>query len=153
MQSLLSNAGLSLFSIPAVWFVSFFPASLKTVVIGYTIGFDNVDPRSNVQRIADSKTSPEVIATVKRMEAAHQNGIETLPLWIAAVLAGNFAGLDKRTLNVAAVAFVSLRVLYTYTYITQKTLTRSILRSTLYFAGISIPLQLLVKAANKVRLT
>ncbi|EGO04006.1 hypothetical protein SERLA73DRAFT_175731 [Serpula lacrymans var. lacrymans S7.3] len=147
------TAPLSLYSIPAMFVVSFFPAFLKTVTITSTIGFDNVNPRGNVQRAADSKKlSPELAAKVRRMEAAHMNGNETLPIWIAAILAGNFVGLDHETLNKASLIFVSLRALYNWVYIQQKTEVQGFMRTAVYFAGISVPFSLLMQAGNKARL-
>ncbi|EIN08260.1 hypothetical protein PUNSTDRAFT_120682 [Punctularia strigosozonata HHB-11173 SS5] len=144
---------LSFYSIPVVWFTTFYPMNAKFALINKTIGYNNLKPRQNTQVIAsDPKVSPETAARAARMEGAHLNGNEMLPLWIGAVLAANFAGLSNRTLNLSSAAFISLRVLYNYFYINQKTEAQSWFRSAIFFAALPIPLTLFIKAANKLRL-
>ncbi|TFK48899.1 hypothetical protein OE88DRAFT_434138 [Heliocybe sulcata] len=146
------SSPLSLYSIPVVWFIAFVNAPLRTAYIGKIAGRFNkpcsVDPRGNAQRLLAKH--PEAGARAARMEAANANGNEVMPLWVAAVLAGNYAGLDEKTLNVASVAFIVLRAVYNYIYVNQNTQAHGNLRTLTWFAGIGVPLTLLIKAANKV---
>ncbi|TFK48898.1 hypothetical protein OE88DRAFT_1663154 [Heliocybe sulcata] len=143
------SSPLSLYSIPVVWFIAFVNAPLRTVYTRRVTGqFNNVDPRGNAQHLLAKH--PEAGARVARMDAANANGNEVMPLWVAAVLAGNYAGLDEKTLNVASVAFIALRALYNYIYINQNTQAHGNLRGLTWFTGIGVPLTLLIKAANKV---
>ncbi|KAJ7323608.1 hypothetical protein DFH08DRAFT_787877 [Mycena albidolilacea] len=84
------------------------------------------------------------------MEGAHLNGMENFPLWAAVVLAGNFSGLDNYTLNVVAISYVFGRGLYNYVYINQETRAQSAMRSLVFFSILSLPLYLLISAANKL---
>ncbi|KAJ8515492.1 hypothetical protein ONZ45_g7104 [Pleurotus djamor] len=108
-------------------------------------------PRGNVERTkSKSGVPPETLAKIARMEGAHQNGYENFPLWIAAVLTANFAGIDNYTLNVASLAYFTLRILYNHIYINHNTFGGGWLRTLVYFTALPIPLWLLVKSANKV---
>jgi len=85
------------------------------------------------------------------MQGAHENAAEINPFWIGAVLAGNLAGMDNRTLNIATFAFVALRLTYNYVYINQKSRQDSFIRTFVWLAGMAIPMTLFVLAGNKLR--
>ncbi|PFH49325.1 hypothetical protein AMATHDRAFT_147870 [Amanita thiersii Skay4041] len=111
---------LSLYSIPVVWFTTWYPHAWALINIQNSIGFTNVQPRNNVARLKENKSlSPQFVARVERMEGAHANGNEILPMWVAGVMAGNMAGLDNTTLNKHALTFIALRLFFNYTYINQ----------------------------------
>ncbi|EIW78193.1 hypothetical protein CONPUDRAFT_138585 [Coniophora puteana RWD-64-598 SS2] len=154
MDAMLNNERLSLYSIPAMYVLSLVPAVLKNRLVGSQAGWDNVNPRQNLERaVTKNKISAEVAARVRRMEGAHANANEALPLWFAAVLAANYAGVDARTANVASIVFLTLRALHTYTYITQTTRVRSLFRSLAWFGSVGIAIRLLIQAGNKARYT
>ncbi|TDL22784.1 hypothetical protein BD410DRAFT_788108 [Rickenella mellea] len=143
---------LSLYSIPAVWLTSFVPMNLKFSLIARTIGYNNVQPRANTGRMVNNRAVPkDVAAQAERMEGAHLNGNEMLPIWIAAVLAGNQAGVAQETLNSVSVAFIVTRILYNYVYITHTTQLASTLRTGLWSISLSLPMYLIVKAGNILR--
>ncbi|KAJ7019494.1 hypothetical protein C8F04DRAFT_1147371 [Mycena alexandri] len=151
MSPFFEKAALSFYSIPAVWLTAFVPVMLKSVAINKVKGFNNVQPRTNVGRVAaDAKIPPAVAARIERMEGAHMNGNENFPLWAAAVLAGNFAGLDNRTMNIISIVYFCGRVLYNYVYITQETRRQSSIRTTIFFSNLCLPLYLLIAAATKL---
>lgn len=52
-----------------------------------------------------------------RAEACSANGFEALPLYAAAVTAGNSMGLSTFTMNILSTGWVMSRLLYTYVYI------------------------------------
>ncbi|GLB42190.1 putative MAPEG family protein [Lyophyllum shimeji] len=155
-MSLSSSSPLSLYSIPIVWFLGFYPNVLKGRLLVKTIGFNNVQPRDNVARLERhkdaEKVSAEIAAKARRLEAAHLNGTETFPLWGIAVLAGNYARMDNETLNKLALSYAVLRIAFNYIYANQTTRFQALLRSAVWTAATSIPLYILVKAANIVRL-
>ncbi|KAJ7088374.1 hypothetical protein B0H15DRAFT_289361 [Mycena belliarum] len=145
------SSPLSLYSIPAVWATAFIPVMLKSAAINKLKGYNNVQPRGNTSRVATDKAIPAAAsARIERMEGAHMNGNENFPIWVAAVLAGNFAGLDNRTLNSVSIAYVCGRTLYDYIYINQTTRLQSLARSLVFFGTLSLPLYLLFAAAGKV---
>ncbi|KAJ7607413.1 hypothetical protein FB45DRAFT_1067959 [Roridomyces roridus] len=143
---------LSLYFIPAVWLTAFLPVTFKTILIHQVKGLNNVAPRTSTAAVtADKNIPPEVAARIMRMEGAHLNGNENFPIWIAAVLAGNIAGLDNRTMNVTSLIYIGGRILYNYIYFNQVTEVESSLRSAVYFSALSCPMYLLFQAAAKMK--
>lgn len=100
----------------------------------------------------ENKVSPALALRLARMEGAHMNGNEAMPLWFAAVIAGNLAGLDHRYLNILAASYVGTRIAYNTVYIYYNDVAKGWLRSFLYFFGLSFPLRILWAAATKARL-
>ncbi|KAL5499205.1 hypothetical protein ACEPAH_1723 [Sanghuangporus vaninii] len=151
-MSISLNTPLSLYSIPVVWYTSFYPMNMKFALIQKTVGYNNLQPRANTKRIMENPSVPRDVAErVERLEGAHLNGNEILPLWIGAVLAGNMAGISNKTLNIASAGFIATRMLYNYVYINQSTVRASWTRSALFFTSLGFPMYLLVKAGNLVR--
>ncbi|EIN08264.1 hypothetical protein PUNSTDRAFT_143904 [Punctularia strigosozonata HHB-11173 SS5] len=150
MPYTLATTGLSLYSIPAAYFAALYPHILKNILIQKTIGLNNVHPRSQLKRLEEK--NPTVFARADRMYSAHVNGNEIFPLWAAAVLAGNYAGLSPETLNTFALAFIGSRVLYNTIYISDSLnrIAGGRLRSLVWMISVVTPLTLLFKAANKL---
>ncbi|KAG0695310.1 hypothetical protein DFH29DRAFT_1005602 [Suillus ampliporus] len=138
LDTLLSDPRVSLLSIPAVWVLSLAPALIKNATIRI------VNPRRNIGRVRDAGLA----ARLDRMDGAHKNALESFPLWIAAVLTATITKVDTHTVNTAAIAFVTLRALYTLVYITQKTNAQGLLRTAVWLAACTVPLRLLFQAAN-----
>lgn len=154
-MSNLYTPGLALYSIPLVWATAFVPAIIrvKTLKAANAIGYTNVTPRSNMARLQETqKVGQEFKDRLARLAGAHENGMENLPIWIGAVLAGYYAGVPHETLNKFAVGYVGLRVLYDIIYINQKTETQGNMRTVVFFAALSLPLTLLIKSGNKLAL-
>ncbi|KAH8108764.1 hypothetical protein DFH11DRAFT_1843399 [Phellopilus nigrolimitatus] len=151
MPPLLSSP-LSMYSIPVVWLMAMYPMNVKFALIEKTIGYNNLQPRSNTKRLLESANVPrEVAERAERLEGAHLNGYEVLPLWVGAVIAGNQVGIDNKTLNITSAGFILLRLLFNYVYINQSTPTVSWIRSALFFSGVGFPMYLFVKAGNILR--
>ncbi|KAJ7854963.1 hypothetical protein B0H14DRAFT_747910 [Mycena olivaceomarginata] len=153
------SSPLSMYSIPAVWLTAFLPVTMKTILIHKSRGYNNLEPRQSTSRIATDKGLPSAVAArILRMEGAHLNGYENLPIWIAAVsycppgpqLAGHIARLDNYTLNVASLLYISGRIAYNYIYINQATELQSWGRTGVYFGSLSLPMYLIFKAAAKI---
>jgi uncharacterized MAPEG superfamily protein len=70
-------------------------------------GYDNNDPRGWAAKQDGWRA---------RAAAAQNNGFEALPLFVFAVLAAQFAGLDQGRTDQLALAFIGLRVVYTAFY-------------------------------------
>ncbi|KAF8182017.1 hypothetical protein BJ912DRAFT_978787 [Pholiota molesta] len=128
------------------------PLSLYTIpymTIDKLVGFNNTQPRANDAKSVSGKVPKETQLRLARMEGAHQNGNEAMPLWFAAVLAGNLAGLDAHWLNVMSLTYVATRVAYNTTYIYYNDIAGGWIRSFFYFFGLSFPLRILFKAAGQ----
>ncbi|KAF8962618.1 hypothetical protein BDZ97DRAFT_1106939 [Flammula alnicola] len=154
MNSILSsidlNGRLSLYSIPVIWFTGFYPHTLKYLTIDKLVGYNNALPRASDAKSASGKVPQHVALRLSRLEGAHNNGNEAMPLWFAAVLAGNFAGLDNRWLNIMTASYVATRLAYNTVYIYHNDIAAGNLRSFFYFFGLLFPLTILFKAAAKV---
>nr|GAT58079.1 predicted protein [Mycena chlorophos] len=150
--ALLHRPALSLYSIPAVWFTAFVPWPFKTVLIflhsNNVWGYGNVTPRLNTSRAQKDKSLPPAIAEkILRLEGAHLNGFENLPLWFAAIILGNMAKLDNYTLNVLSLSYVCGRLLFNYLYYRQENDWQGSLRSIVFFVCFSMPMYILLKSA------
>ncbi|EPQ50930.1 hypothetical protein GLOTRDRAFT_133668 [Gloeophyllum trabeum ATCC 11539] len=121
-------------------------------LINKTMGYNGMQPRSNTQKMmSDNGVSPEVAKRAARMEGAHLNGNEILPLWIGAVVLSNHARLPEKMINIAAMTFIALRVAYNHVYINGTTPTLAKMRTALWFSSVAVPMTLMIQAANKVR--
>ncbi|KJA18390.1 hypothetical protein HYPSUDRAFT_45241 [Hypholoma sublateritium FD-334 SS-4] len=144
------DSPLALYSLPVIWFTSFYPHTMKYLKIDKLIGYNNTLPRSNEAKGLVGKLPQATQLQLARMEGAHQNGTEAMPLWFGAVLAGSYAGLDNRWLNIAALSYVATRIAYNTIYIHFNDVLNGHPRTILYFFGLSYPLRILFKAAAKV---
>lgn len=72
--------------------------------------------RTKISRSADID---QLRGRLLRAEACSANGFEALPLFAAAVTAGNAAGLSTLTMNTLSAGWLASRLLYTYIYIWQ----------------------------------
>lgn len=142
---------LSLYSIPVVWYTTFYPNFLKFKLIDNTIGYNNVQPRSNLTRAVENKgIPPKIAAKLQRMEGAHLNGNEAFPLWTSAIIVANLAGLDNAFLNKVSLAYIITRVLFNQVYINHESSSASWMRTAIFFVSVSMPMTLLIKGANKI---
>jgi len=109
--------------------------------------WNNSSPRSsNWDEVLRKSTPKEVYARYERGKAAHKNGMENLPIFVGAILAGNYAQLDTRTLNLFVTVFLFARVLYTIVYISISSNRYSFIRSTLWFLSTSMCMGIFIKA-------
>jgi uncharacterized MAPEG superfamily protein len=80
--------------------------------------WNNSNPRSSKgDAILREPTPAEVYGRYERAEAAHKNGMENLPVFVGAVLAGNIANVNTSTLNAFVVSYLCLHLAYTVVYI------------------------------------
>jgi uncharacterized MAPEG superfamily protein len=92
-------------------------------------GFDNRNPRDWLAKQEGYR---------KWANAAQQNSWEALPFFASAVIANHILGGAGITTNLLAIAFVSLRVLYVYLYLTGKQAIRSIVWLSALLVNIAI---------------
>jgi uncharacterized MAPEG superfamily protein len=95
------------------WALAFAPHVLKIVLLnagGYK--WDNKIGRYNMSKdVKDlpSGVSPSAVARARRADAAHQNGMESFPLFAAAVLSAVAAGVDSQSVDNKTMLYVGLR--------------------------------------------
>ncbi|KAF2270830.1 hypothetical protein CC78DRAFT_538559 [Lojkania enalia] len=147
------DANYSLFAIPVYWFLSMAPHvyAVTTIKKANNNKWNNANPRSSDFDANLQKTVPKEIYTrYERAEAAHHNMIENTSLFIGAVIVGNMAGLDPRTLNISAGTYLGLRLTYILLYINTTRQKSSYVRSLNWFLSVAILMGIYVKAGNKL---
>lgn len=92
--------------------------------------YDNKEPRMWAERQH---------GWMRRAHAAHLNGFEALPLFIAAVLLAQQAHADQHRIDTLAMAFIGIRVAYTALYWAN----RDVLRTLVWISGLGNCLYLL----------
>jgi uncharacterized MAPEG superfamily protein len=96
--------------------------------------FDNAKPREYMERLAGAR---------KRAYWAVQNGYETFPLFLAAVLLAERAAVAQATVDMLAVGFVACRLVYGVMYV----LDKATLRSLVWVAALGCVVALFVLSA------
>ena len=92
-------------------------------------GYDNRNPRDWVAK-------QEGFA--KWADAAQQNCWEALPFFAAAVIVSHMLGVIGWLPNALAVAFIVLRIIYVWLYVTAKQSQRSLVWTVAFFVNIAI---------------
>ncbi|KAI0533413.1 hypothetical protein GGR58DRAFT_486888 [Xylaria digitata] len=140
----------SLYAAPLAWFLAFIPG-----IYSKSLGANNYDianPRryaENVQK--DEKLGKATKNKILRCEAAAANGQETLNLFVASLIAANYAGVPVETINTLAGVYLGSRVLYNITYIfLQENRSFAPLRSLVWNVGIVSWITLFIKAGNRL---
>lgn len=88
-------------------------------------GYDNNNPRDWAAKQSGWKA---------RAAAAQHNGFEALPLFVFAVLAAQFAGLDQARTDMLAMAFIGARIAYIAMYLANI----GALRTLVWAAGLGV---------------
>ena len=74
---------------------------------------DNVHPRQALDKMeATGKFDKELVRYLRRRQAAHENCLESLGPFCAAVVAANTAGVDAGSVNVLAGSYFALRLVF-----------------------------------------
>ncbi|KAK5117982.1 hypothetical protein LTR62_004026 [Meristemomyces frigidus] len=137
----LTTTNLSLYLIPVAWTLSLLPRAFAagTYTSAGKNQYNALHPRSfpnDVQnnQALDKKTRDRIL----RAEAAQANGFENLPLFAAAIVAGNAAGLTPFTLNGLGLGYCLARFVYNHIYIFQDVLPHpgNAFRTASWFAGV-----------------
>jgi len=92
-------------------------------------GFDNHDPRGWLARQTDWQA---------RANAAQANSFEALPFFIGAVIIAHQLGAQQTVLDILAVLFVTLRIMYVAMYVAGLPTARSALWALAFAVNIGI---------------
>ena len=92
-------------------------------------GFDNVDPRAWLARQEGWKA---------RANAAQANSFEALPFFIGAVIIAHQLGATQARLDILALVFVTLRVIYIAMYVAGLANARSLIWALAFAVNIAI---------------
>ena len=92
----------SIYAIPAFWLIAFAPHAYSAALIhrGTNGRVENANPRgASIAEMYRKSLDRATFGKVERARAAELNSFENLPIFAAAVICGNMAGLDVGTLN------------------------------------------------------
>jgi len=92
-------------------------------------GYDNQDPRAWLARQEGWKA---------RANAAQANSFEALPFFVGAVLIAHQVGAPQTRLDILAVLFVTLRIIYIVMYVAGLSTTRSAIWALAFLANLGI---------------
>ena len=92
-------------------------------------GFDNHDPRGWLARQTDWRA---------RANAAQANSFEALPFFIGAVIIAHQTGAVQARLDILAVLFVTLRIIYAAMYVADLPTVRSAIWTLAFLVNIGI---------------
>ncbi|KAF2089122.1 hypothetical protein K490DRAFT_72740 [Saccharata proteae CBS 121410] len=155
MASLLPNLNPTILAIPLYHLLALWPhaRAISISTSGDPLAWDNRSPRGVNQKAALAKRlSPATHARFERLEAAHANSMENMPLFLASVVLGNMADLQQveglNGLNAFCVAFLVVRGLYSVVYAGNDTMGKSYVRTVLYFLGVALCWKVLFQAAG-----
>jgi uncharacterized MAPEG superfamily protein len=96
-------------------------------------GFDNHDPRAWLARLTDWRA---------RANAAQANSFEALPLFIGAVVIAHQLGAPQTRVDILAVLFVTLRIIYIAMYVAGL----PTVRSAVWAGGLLVNIAILLSA-------
>ena len=92
-------------------------------------GYDNADPRGLLARQQGWQA---------RADAAQANSFEALPFFIGAVLIAHQVGAPQTRVDILAVLFVTLRIIYAVMYVAGLPTTRSAIWALAFLANVAI---------------
>ena len=92
-------------------------------------GFDNADPRGWLARQTDWQA---------RANAAQANSFEALPFFIGAVIIAHQLGAPQARIDILAVLFVTLRIIYIAMYVAGLPTVRSAVWAAAFLANVGI---------------
>ncbi|KAI1125724.1 hypothetical protein F5Y10DRAFT_246432 [Nemania abortiva] len=145
--SFFADKNLSYFTIPVALFTALWPRNYSAFQGPGQKYFDPTNPRTFAARLEKSDLDKETVARILRAESASSNGIEALPLFAAAIVAGNSAGLSNTALNSLSIGFIISRAVYNYVYIfIGGNHKLAGLRSLVWFSSIGSIMTLFIKA-------
>ncbi|KAL4995255.1 hypothetical protein BDV10DRAFT_175225 [Aspergillus recurvatus] len=127
---------------------------LSSRTIKQYYGLDhNASPREDIAKYGDAavqsgKISQKTLDMIKRNESAHANAVENYALLVGAVAMATVAGVERVSINRAAVGYTLARIAYAIVYVTVGRPEWSHLRGVCWWAGNLCCLNLLREAAR-----
>ncbi|KAF9974773.1 hypothetical protein BGZ73_001767 [Actinomortierella ambigua] len=138
---------LPILSIPVAAGLAYAPHFFRVILVFKTMKrWNNVSPRGQVDKL-QQKMPKATYDMAKRAENAHQNGIETLGLYIGSVLAALYAGVDKSVVNHYSGLFIGARLVFNILYIINTNEALAACRTGVWSVSIYSCIRLLLAAA------
>ncbi|ORY26134.1 hypothetical protein BCR39DRAFT_541913 [Naematelia encephala] len=145
----------SFYAIPIAWGLAIAPHLYAVALFDKerapgTAKWDVCNPRKNESNVKEAKLSPAIQDRFLRSEAANTNGTINFPIFIGAIIAGNYAKLSSKTLNTISAIYLISRVAYNVLYINNTSRSVGLARTASFFTGIIACFTVFVKAGNRV---
>jgi uncharacterized MAPEG superfamily protein len=156
IPSILNTYNPSILAIPAYYILAVVPHAYAVNIAtqGKPSKWDNRNPRSSSLRAKlRTRLDSATFAQYERAEACHANWMENLPLFSAAIILGNVAGLKKEGwggLTAFAGMLLAVRMAYTGVYLTHTTQRVTLVRSLLYNVSVGLCFRVFFMAAKKL---
>ncbi|KAB5570198.1 hypothetical protein GE09DRAFT_1217637 [Coniochaeta sp. 2T2.1] len=134
----LSRPSISYYTVPAAFALLFAPHVYAVRLAGR---HQDLSLRGNmVENVKRDESVPkEVRQRIIRAEAATANGLETVSLYAAGVVAANVAGVGRGSVNLLSVVYIASRLAYNYIYvIAQDDARMASRRSAAWFVGAAV---------------
>ncbi|TID12728.1 hypothetical protein E2P81_ATG10115 [Venturia nashicola] len=131
------------------WGLAFSPHVLKLFILragGHL--WDNKKGRHNMTDPKAIRASPIVIARAQRADAAHQNGMESFPLFAIASLVAVYAGVDVEEVATLQKAYLGLRLLYNIIFIVGGNDAVALSRTLVWGSSVYTSISLLLKSSR-----
>ncbi|KAF9436292.1 hypothetical protein BGZ76_004357 [Entomortierella beljakovae] len=136
-----------LLSIPVAAAIAYAPHFIRVlVVLKATKRWNNVSPRGQVDKL-ENRMTKATWALAKRCEGAHHNGLESLGLYSAAILAALHAGVAKETVSSYTTLYIISRLLYNGIYLFNTNEVTAASRTVVWSASVYACIKLLLAAA------
>lgn len=151
MASFFDTYNPSILSIPAYFVLAMIPHgwAIKVASQGRISTWDNRNPRNtDLKAKLKARLPAETYAKYERLEACHANSIESFPLFTAAIVLGNIAGLKKAELTSFAAWFLVVRITYMAVYASHKTQGLAALRTGIWYVGVGLCFKAIIQAAK-----
>ncbi|KAF7131020.1 hypothetical protein CNMCM5793_003955 [Aspergillus hiratsukae] len=145
----MSQNNYSIHSIAAAYAVGLFPHGYYYVMMMANAKehATNIVPRENLSNLK-GRLPAQIWQQLAKARGAHLNAMEGLPLFAAAMLAGNLAKLPSGDLNTLSLEYIGARLLYTALYMGAKSEAISYLRTGVWAWSVSIPICGLIQAGR-----
>merc|ERR1712087_166115 len=99
----------------------------------------NENPRAQFDQLKDNSEYGDLLV---RAQAAHQNGLESFPVFAAGLLAAMVAGVDKKTVGKLAAFHLFMRGIFNTAYIGFCTPAAGLVRSSAWIGSLLSSCQL-----------
>ena len=141
----------SVYAIPMFYVMNLIPHFYSSQILNHEFSSTSwgVSPRSSTMHDSFRKrASTDSYARWERLRAAHNNGLETLPLLVAAVILGNMAKLNAAYMDGMIGAFVGLRAMYILAYVNTVRQKWTFVRSIIWGASTYLVIDVMIRAGN-----
>ncbi|ORX35654.1 hypothetical protein BD324DRAFT_652202 [Kockovaella imperatae] len=144
----------SFYAIPAAFGISLAPHLYAIALYNKeraagTDAWDWNNPKKNLAGVKEAKLSPQMADRYARAEAANENGFSSLPLFAAAVIAGNVARIEPKALNSAVTVYLASRIAFNLIYINGTSALLGYARTISWWVSAGSCLSLFIQAGNK----